>query len=262
MSKRSYAAMMGGAAPAAARAARLKKGQASAAERRRANVSAARAVAVAVRAQSELKGVDTALTYNPVLATTSTNAGIFVVNLIVPGNGSFNRVGRKVHMKSLRLFGSFRTFISPAATTGSLLGNTVRMVVVYDKQPSGVLPTYDTIFGTTVPDGTEAGTFLAPLRYDNTGRFRVLRDVRVDMNAGANPGNIGTEDGQYVRSSFDEYIKLGALETIYSGQSSPQTIADISSGALYVAFRAAENVATCLTEVTSTSLARLRYYDV
>ena len=61
----------------------------------------------------ELRGVDTSLqqTAAPILDTTNTNAQIFVLNLIVPGNGSWNRQGRRVTMKSLRFFGIVDTTI-------------------------------------------------------------------------------------------------------------------------------------------------------
>jgi len=262
MSKRSYAAMMGGAAPAAARAARIKKGQASAADRRRVNVTAARAVALAVKAQQELRGVDTTIAVADILNTTNTNVDVIPLNLVVPGNGSFNRQGRKIRMKSVRCFGSLACVIGETATTSSLAGVIVRLVVVYDKQPSGVLPTFDTIFGHTLPDGTEASSFLDPLRYDNTSRFRVLRDLRKDFNPMLWNNAGGTVDGQIMVANFDEYIKLPDLETVYSGQSSPQTIADISSGALYFIARASLSTASIgEASVSSSSFARLRYTD-
>jgi len=92
------------------------------------------------RSTGELKGVDTVLTLNPVIATTSTNASSFTLNLIVPGSGSFNRVGRTIMMKSVRLYGQLVYTYGLTATTNDIIGNTLRMVVVYDKQPSGVSP--------------------------------------------------------------------------------------------------------------------------
>lgn len=207
----------------------------------------------------ELKGVDTDISdAGPIIATTNTNGDMFTVNLIVPGNGSFNRVGRKCRLKSLRVYGTAVLYVAPAATTANMAANTLRMVIVHDKQPSGVLPAFDTIFGHTLADGTEASSYLDPLRYDNTGRFRVLRDIKVDLGP-PDHGTGGSENGVTVRQLFDEYIKLG-VETVYSGQSSPQTIADISSGAVYVIFRANGSAATSAWSVED-AFARLRYQD-
>jgi len=111
---------------------------------------ARRAVVAAVRNASEKKGVDTSIALTPVIATTNTNASSFVLNLIQAGNGSWNRVGRKVHLKSLRLRGHLRWLYGNNAGTNNLDANAVRMVVVWDKQPSGgAIPTFDAIFGKT-----------------------------------------------------------------------------------------------------------------
>jgi len=213
--------------------------------------------------KGELKGVDTALTIaGPVLSTTNTNGDAIVLNLIVPGTGSWNRIGRKIRMASVRLRGAAQHTYSPTATTLNLVDNSLRMVVVYDKNPnSGTIPTFDTIFGVTAPDGTESSNMYAPLRYDNTDRFTVVCDQIMDSDISATSMATGT--GQQVTNviSFDKYVNLRGLTAQYSGQSSPQTIADISSGALYVYFRALNALATSGWLVASSSFARLRYMD-
>lgn len=213
-----------------------------------------------LRSSGELKGVDTVLTQTPIINTTNTNGGIVVMNLVVPGNNSWNRIGRKIRMQSLRLTGTIDAQCTYQAISTTTHGGTVRMLVVFDKQPSGVLPTFDTMFGVTAADGTESSNFLAPVRYDNTDRFRVLRDVRYNCN----PEGVPLSGGQIISPQYkiDEYIKLGSLESVYSGQTSPQTIADISSGALYVIFRADESTSGIFTAtVPASSWGRLRYLD-
>lgn len=222
------------------------------------------AVAQARRAQmpgrAEIKGLDTDLDVTPVLDTTNTNGSIFPVNLIAPGNGSFNRIGRKAILKSLRLRGvAYHTWLQ-AATTGNQLGNTLRGIVVWDKQPSGVLPTFDTIFGRTVQDGTESTEIYDVLKYDNTNRFQVLRDFVIDMPVTIDNQAGGNTDSTSNVYKFDYYIDLANRTTIYSGQSSTQTIADISSGALYVIWRAEFNSASTFVTLAKT-FGRLRYTD-
>lgn len=210
--------------------------------------------------QGEVKGVDAALTQASVLATTNTNGGIQVMNLVPPGSGSFNRVGRKTYSKSLRLKGSISALITSVAASSDLQGGFVRMVVVWDKQPSGVLPTFDTMFGITDQAGTESSSVLAPLRYDNMDRFRVLKDTVLDFNPKAISPN--ASDSVTVVRTFDEYIILGGKESLYSGQTATQTIADISTGALYVVWRAGLNTAgTFQASVDSVSVGRYRYTD-
>ncbi len=185
----------------------------------------------------ELKGMDTTLTIaGPVITTTSTNADSFVLNLVEPGNGSFNRIGRKTFAKSVRISGALLYQYNADPTTGSASASTLRMVVVWDKQPSGTLPTFDTMFGRTSQDGTEATSILDNLRYDNTDRFQVVRDCKFVVNPAAGDGG-GTANVYTNRVLVDEFIDLKNRTTVFSGDSDPITIADISSGGLYVFFR-------------------------
>jgi len=211
----------------------------------------------------ELKGVDTILTVTgPVIATTGTNADVFTLNLVAPGTASYNRVGRKISMKNLRIRFLANYKYAPIATTLSIQGALMRCVVVYDRQPSGAVPTFETIFGTTLQDGTEAATVLSPVRYDNTARFVVLSDniLKGDVDPGQSAG--GTENEVVVAYHFDKFIPLKGLETVYSGQSSPCTIADISTGGLYLYFRATSSTDEFIDwSIASTSFARLRYMD-
>lgn len=212
----------------------------------------------------ELRGCDTALTtaLGFVLATVTTNGAVIPVNVIQQGTGSFNRLGRKITMKSLRV--RIACFCRHVINAGlDLTGNNFRMCVVYDRQSSGTaLPTFDEIFGQTDQQGTETGTVFDSLRYDNTGRFTLLREKIISSNPMA---IVGTTSPDYVDNYFfcDEYIKLPNLVTIYNSTANPATITNISSGALYVIFRGELNasVTSSAWAVNPTSFARLRYYD-
>jgi len=221
---------------------------------------AKRVVSVAV---AEKKGMDTdvSLTAGNVLNTTNTNGGAFVLNLVQAGTGSWNRVGRKTHLKSVRVKGLVSHTATPNATTGAMVSNFVRMVLVWDKQPSGAaVPSFDSIFGITAQDGTEScPDVMCPPRYDNMDRFRIIRDKTVDLNIGVVDALGTIRLTQYI-CNIDEYVKLADLECVYSGQSSPMTIADISTGALYLYFRAYNN-ASGASECTVDAVSRLRYTD-
>lgn len=218
----------------------------------------------------DLKGMDTL--YNPGTITNvlTSNADSFVLNLIQQGSGSWNRVGRSVRLKSVRIKGQAICNINLATTSAAfseVLSNTLRMTVVWDKQPSGTLPTFNTIFGYTEQDGTEGVQMNSGLRYDNTGRFSVLLDKTIDGNSPASAGADVTSSSGFiqVRCSYDHYLKLGGRETIFSGQSAPMTIADISTGALYIIFRSKLESAVSGSDGSNWTLldgqARLRYTD-
>jgi len=211
----------------------------------------------------EVKGVDILLTQSPIVNTTNSNTNIACLNLVPPGSASYNRIGRKIYNKTIRLRGSAKFQYAVEATTLDTTGNYLRMVLVWDKQPaSGSIPSWDTIFGYTDQAGSEASTILSPLRYDNMDRFKVLKDCIYHQPVQATPALTGTQNFVENFVHFDEYVKLGNRETVFSGQTSPASIADISSGALYVCWRACNNTAaTSIVVVESTSLARLRYTD-
>lgn len=212
-------------------------------------------------AAGEKKGLDTSVnTGTPIITSTNTNGNAIVLNLIQQGAASWNRVGRKAIMRSLRVRGYAQFTQLGTAAGGTTQGNSMRIVVVWDKQPSGAaIPAFDNIFGITAQDGTEScPNIYCPPKYDNMDRFRVLKDVVVDQKVEGFIGQ-GTNPSTVQMQQVDCYIKLGLLETVFSGQSNPMTIADISTGALYIYFRAINNnaEATCIFVGT----ARLRYAD-
>jgi len=218
----------------------------------------------ALTRQGEIKGMDTLLTIaGPILNTTGTNGDCFVLNLVGPGTGSWNRIGRKLYPKSLRLRGCVVYQYAAQTTTSNLLENYVRMVVVWDNQPSGAaIPTFADVFGYTPQDGNENSTVLAPPRYDNMDRFHVLRDCVMPCDVQTHPATGGSTNIVFTRIPFDEYIKMKNLTTVFGGNSAAPTIADISTGAIYVYFRASQATATtAAASIESTSLARLRYTD-
>jgi len=218
------------------------------------------------KSSGEKKGMDTRVDAVDVINTTTTNEYI-VANLVHPGNGSWNRVGRKIYCKSLRIKGwlTWETTVN----SGSVDGNTLRMVVVWDKQPSGVAPVFSDIFGYKEQDGTEACSAITDQpKYDNMGRFQILRDITTVVNpatgffneitAGADH-EMNISLGQHL--AIDEYIKLGNRETCFQGESTPQTIADISTGGLYVIFRAIHNSEGQNEFALQDMVMRLRYTD-
>jgi len=208
----------------------------------------------------EVKGVDTPLAIDAVLASVTTNGSMHTLNLIAPGTGSYNRVGRKVHLKSVRIKGIIRCDIKPDATSGDILSNLMRGLVVWDSQPSGAIPTCNTIIGRTLQNGAEECEFMDPLRYDNTGRFKILREILLNADPKVYP-TAGTGKLTVLNFPIDEYINLDGLTTVYSGQNSTCTIADISSGALYFFARARANDTDDKFVITDNLMARLRYVD-
>ena len=213
----------------------------------------------AARPLGEKKGMDTAISSGGTIPTTvNDNSGIVVLNLIQQGAGSWNRVGRKVNLRSLRIRGDIMHTQTTAAS-GFTYGQVIRCVIVWDKQPSsGTIPQWQDMFGFTAQDGTESTSMYAPIRYDNMDRFSILRDVTYDPQPGAKAQTAPDVVTYY--NTIDEYIRLGDRECVFSGQSNPMTIADISSGAIYFCVRT-KNASSTISSINN-MYARLRYTDL
>ena len=128
--------------------------------------------------RKEKKGADVPFTTETVLSSTNTNGGIYLLNGIQEGVGSWNRIGRYMWNKSIELDLTLRyTSSYGALDTDITSGEWVRAVLVWDKQPNnGAIPTFDTIFGQTSQAGVESASVMDHLRYDNMFRFKVLMD--------------------------------------------------------------------------------------
>jgi len=207
----------------------------------------------------ELKGLDVSIDNTTLISTTSTNADIILLNPIENGNASWNRIGRKAFLKSVRLTGMLTHESGISATTLNANGNRARMLLVWDKQPSGnTLAVLSDIIGDQDAGGTETSDLFSHLKFDNTGRFSILKDIVIDMPVTSVNNRGGTEDLTVNQYSFDYYCDLKNRTSIFSGESDPITIADISTGGLYLVQRASF-AALNINSVNSSGTARLRF---
>lgn len=194
------------------------------------------------RVAKEIKGVDTDISVATMeLYSTTTSAGVVPVNLVGSGSSSFQRVGRKVYNLTVRINGVLKCQIENNA--GSITSLAVRGMLVWDKQPNGSLPALSDIIGHTEPDGTEGYFWLDPLRFDNTGRFRILLDEKFCINGGSTPAAAGQ---QSVSIMYEKFLNLKKknLESLYKAENSTPGIGDVSSGGLFWVWRADDNGAT------------------
>lgn len=182
---------------------------------------------------------------NPIVTSNvSSNSGILCVNAIRQGTSFYERIGRKVNLKSLQIRGQLSARAPSGLTPEALI---VRMMVVYDRQPNGAIPTFDQMFSAASPAGDIASnTVMAPVNLTQTSRFRVLRDKMFTLQPmrGMNvlPDGEGiapvSDVGGYYSKSIRDFIRLPSLETVYNATNEAPSIAQIASGALYVIFRA------------------------
>lgn len=220
------------------------------------------------RPGGEVKGLDvtnaTTCTTNTVVAWTLNATGkLNCLNLITTGSSSWNRIGRKVALKSFRLRG-FLTATNNAAAgpEGPILQ---RMVLLYDKQPNGALPTIGDIFldQASVAADSSNTSVTSGLNLNNRDRFEVLLDrqyysppTNTGTGLSTNTGLVATCDPM----TFDWYIHLRNREVHYKADSSPAVIGDIATGSLvFITFG---NVTAGQEPYSLTASIRIRYSDL
>ena len=217
--------------------------------------------------RKEKKGCDVSFTNTAISSSNGTNAGIWLLNGVQEGVGSWNRIGRYIWNKSVELDLELDWLTSNTATdSAQTVATWVRCTVVWDKQPNnGTIPNFDTIFGHTDQAGVESASIMDHLRYDNMFRFKVLADSyinpsMVNTTAGNNPQTTGLSIISDTRMRWHKYIKLGNRMTNFSGTANPVTTANISTGALYLIIRA-PTTGDEYWQIRGNSTARLRYVD-
>jgi len=179
-----------------------------------------------------------------------------LLNGIVQGAAQFNRIGNKIAMKSLRVRGQIINLLTNVQTYA-------RIVIVYDKQCNGSIPTSSVVLQTRDSAGASANTAFSELNMDFMERFTILRDYSVMLPSVTNTAgvltNIGFDPGQNSSGGsifeVDLFIKLKGLITLYKGATAG--IADIATGGLYMYCISHQNSNTWAFRNTE----RLRYYD-
>jgi len=170
------------------------------------------------------------------------------INHILPGGEIFNRTGRRTRTKQIRV----RGYIIPTGTNvGVVDADMVRIGLVFDKQSNGVAPlTAGTIWGQIDSAGSFSTSSLAFANTAYRDRFLILREEFVLLPALAATGALDTIDpltlNNWNVNSKGRYLVDFTvdcdLETIYGG--SAGTIADISSGGLFVVAQVNTTLAT------------------
>jgi len=173
-----------------------------------------------------------------------------ILNACITGAGFFNRIGSKITMKSVHI----KINIAPRIPTTPPGGNnqTVRWLLVYDRQINGAFPTISTLLADYQADGANNTVVLSGMNPTQTGRFIILREhfikvfnVKNDASLTAAGQSFMEQDGQWFVNWF---VKLKDLEAIYKADTANET--EFSNGGLYV---------VCISDCTSTDTSAVIY---
>lgn len=192
--------------------------------------------------EGELKFLDTILG-----TTTVSNTGTIPTNLVViPQDATESgRIGRRVTVKSINIRGQF-----DLASTGTVANTSdaVRFLVVLDKQANGA--------AYAVLDVLATAGYNAHRDLENEGRFRVLAELKRDLNAGGGGMNpAATPVSTAVTSSWNIYRKVN-IPIEYDSTAATGAIGTQRSSSIGVLAISDIGVATM------TYVARIRYTDM
>lgn len=145
------------------------------------------------------------------------------INIVTLGDNNSDRNGRKTEGVYVRVKGHFH--VADLNQTVNPF-NHVRLCIVEDKQPEGVVPNITTIFGSTSPNEMKSEF--------QRERFRILRSK--DICLIGQYDSTGTQ-AQYITDAgmavVDEYVSINKLETKYRN-SNTGSIGDVLNGVIYL----------------------------
>lgn len=182
------------------------------------------------RATAEVKLVDNVQAEAGISLSLNSTANIQCINLIQSGSGFYNRVGRRIEMQSIQVTGEVNQ-----TTTATTYNDYARILVIYDRQTNGALPSYATIMASYDQSGTASTNYLSGVNPDERERFVVLMDQRLVLPAcPGGTGVTGATDGPAVTFNISRFIKMRNLTTHFKADSSPAVIGDIATGSVYL----------------------------
>lgn len=208
----------------------------------------------------DLKGVDTYVNVGTVLATLNTNANFILLNSLAEGSGNYRRQDANIKMKSLRFRGNLAYTYNHKLVDGNIFGDTMRISLIYEKETQGAAPTWDTVFANLDNTGAVSTNFWSSVNYNETKRFRVLREFVITMNPPAENTKGLLNDYIVLEQDIDFYVDLKGLSADWNRQQSTGTIADMAGGALWLVPRAHISTSPHATMSLEGS-ARLRFID-
>lgn len=163
---------------------------------------------------------------------------VILLNGIGQGTDYYNRIGRKVMLKSLMIKGALTV---EQTGTGLAIPNasmSTRLAIVYDSQTNGTLPSYADIFQSVDSNGGVTNTTFSGVNLNNRDRFKILKDWTVELrpNIGQSTvagvptiGSMSISAGQHGTKNIKWYKKLNH-EMIFGD--TDDSIGSIQTGSL------------------------------
>jgi len=163
-----------------------------------------------------------------------TGSSFTLLNGVQTGTAFFNRIGSRIEMKNLHIRGNIRLNATTAQEA------VLRLIIVYDRQPTGSLPNITDLLQSRDQDGNVDNNGASEINLDLRDRFSILRDMQWYAPSGTTSSGVVTNQDfpstDTLPWQINEFIKLKGLGVHFKSSSQPTTISDISTGALYATF--------------------------
>lgn len=186
-----------------------------------------------------------------------------MLNGVQEGTSKFQRIGDRVRMKSIQIFGKW---VPRTDTPGTVSRTYGRLAIVYDRYPKGGMPAINEIFQGWGEDGTNIlNTYpWCPPNPTYSDRFIIVRDCKFNFttNDPATTNAMATfmmNNNTVEGNDCSLYKKLNGLETQYLYNSNPMTIANIGTGSLIFVVWGSSTAGNAAGSFEWTF--RLRFYD-
>lgn len=159
-----------------------------------------------------------------------------LINGIAQGSGPNQRIGSVIDLKEV----SWDCFVYPTPGALNVFSDVFKLAIVYDRQPTGSIPSYSSIFQALSNSGSTNDKPPAPQNVDNIDRFYVLRDMKWSLapaydqleGLGPFPTSINTLGTAKRGNMMSDKVILSNMRTVYGGTG--HTMSAINTGALYV----------------------------
>jgi len=180
-------------------------------------------------------------------------AAVFLVNGVSQGSSEYQRIGRRIQMKSFELNGC----VLPQGVAG--YADYFRIALVYDRQSNAAAPAYSDIWQEINNAGTTNSSCYSHRNVDNGYRFLVLKEQ--DMSSppgGASQATAftGTMADTMNAMKLNWRVNLSGLPVHYIGDGA--TVASISTGSLFLIWIGNQN-ASSIAALNGSS--RVTYLD-
>lgn len=207
-------------------------------------IAASRGASTRGRTFGEMKHAD--VNYGTAITLDDDSTSVTLLNGIASGVESYNRVGARIDPYSVYL-----NFQATNDSTTAGAWQWLRVALIWDRQPTGTLPTYSEIFKNVNAAGTTSVVGLVGRNGETTDRFYTIANKELYLTPkDANSGGRWMQFGSIYKS-------LKGLKQQFKGTSA--AIGSISTGALYLVLAAGTDATNTVSVWTDT---RFRYTDI